>query len=181
MDYFKLLPKVSHEGAPARNILVRATMIKSVIDNFKVFYPYEIKEWERPDTIAYDYYGNSDYEWLVCLPNQIYDMASDWPKDYRQFYAYMRECYGDVELTKNIINHYRYTGIGGETADEIARKSWTLTETTYNALPIEEKSGWTPVYLYDYEMELNEAKRKIKLISNVYLSQIDEEIKALFQ
>lgn len=178
MDLYESFPQVTYNTYTSRNIMVNIAMVRDILNKYKVFYPYTIKDTERPDTIAYDYYGDSDYEWLVCLPNNIFDIHSDWPKTYSEFYRYLKTAYGDVNATKTTISHYAYTGIG-ESAEDIARKSWKMTPTTYAALSSEDKSGWTPVYLYDYELELNEAKRDIILLSNIYIKQVDKEVKAL--
>jgi hypothetical protein len=180
MDVFSLLPDVTYNNRLSKNILSRASFVRDVLRQYEIYYPYDVKEWERPDTIAYDYYGNSDYEWLVCIPNQVFDIPRDWVKNQRDFYNYLKSSYGSVDHTKITIHHYKYTGIGGDTQDEINRKSWKMSAKTYDSLDTLDKSGWTPVYVFDYENQINEDKRKIKLLSNIYLSQINRELKALF-
>jgi hypothetical protein len=179
MEYFTYLPKVIYEGSESRNILVKLSLIRDIINQYKVFYPYTIKDGERPDTIAFDYYGSTDFEWLVCLPNNIMDIPSDWPKSYRELYSYLKSSYGDVELTKSTVHHYEYTGVGGDAPHTVRRKDWIMTPKTFASISVEEKAGWTPVYLFDYENRLNEEKRKITLLSNVYITQIEKEIRAL--
>jgi hypothetical protein len=44
----------------------------------------------------------------------------------------------------------------------------------------EDTSGWTAVTIYDYEDQLNEAKRSIKLLSPAYLNQIEKELAIIF-
>lgn len=180
MDIFSRFPTITYNGQTAKNILSKTGLVKDIISKYKIFYPYAIKDGERPDTIAHDYYGNADYEWLVCYPNNIIDIHSDWPKSYKEFYRHMKSIYGDINATKNIIHHYKYTGIGGNTEEDIARKSWKMSEETYSRLSLEEKSGWTPVYVYDYELELNNNKRNIVLLSNEYILQINKEIRELY-
>jgi hypothetical protein len=133
-----------------------------------------------PDTIAYDYYGQSKYEWLVCIVNNIYDIHSDWLKDTNQFYSYLKSKYESIPYTKITTHHYEYTGIGGNNSIDIARRNWKMTPKTYDTLDEIEKSGWTAVTIHEEEFRLNEAKRNIKLISNEYLKQIDRELRDLF-
>jgi len=179
MEHFTYFPAITYNTKNSRNILTRIAIVRDILKKYKVFYPYTIKDGERPDTIAHDYYSNSDYEWLVCLCNNIVDIYSEWPKSYSEFYRYIRTTYGDIATAQTTINHYKYTGIGGESTYDVSRKSWKMSVLTYNTLSSDDKSGWVPVYVYDYELELNEAKRKIVLLSNVYLQQVDKEVKEL--
>lgn len=180
MDIFENFPTIVYEGKESKNIILKAGLIKDLIKKYKVFYPYSVKDGERPDTIAYDYYGDSSYEWLVCLPNNIIDIHSEWVKSYSEFYRYMQEKYTDVNATKNIILHYEYTGLSTDSQLDIDRISWKMSVKTFNTISSEEKSGWSPVYVYDYEDRLNEEKREIILLSNQYLGQIDREVRELF-
>jgi hypothetical protein len=41
--------------------------------------------------------------------------------------------------------------------------------------------GWIPVRVYEYEQQLNENKREIKLIDRQYRDQIDSEITRLIR
>lgn len=179
MDLYTDFPKITYNGKNARNIMVNIDLVRGIIDKYKVFYDYVIKEGERPDTIAFDYYGDSDLEWLVCLPNNIIDIHSEWPLSQKRFYDYIVNTYGSISYAQTTVKHYKYTGIGGDTQQEIARISWFISPTTYSNMSAEEKSGWTPVYFYDYENELNEAKRIIKLLSNEYTNQVKKELREL--
>ncbi|PCJ96784.1 MAG: hypothetical protein COA52_00835 [Hyphomicrobiales bacterium] len=178
MDISTYFPKITYEGLPSRNLMFKIGLIKDLLKKYKIYYPYTVKDGERADTIAYDYYGDSSYEWLVCLPNNIHDLHSDWVKSYDDFYRYLITTYGDVETPQTTISHYKYTGVGD--ADlEFGRKTWKMSVNTFDNSTLTEQAGWTPVYVYDYEMELNESKREIILISNEYLNQINKELRDL--
>jgi len=77
------------------------------------------------------------------------------------------------------IKHYEYTGIGGETQDQISRKNWPMPIETFQNLSAEEKSGWSAVYIYDYEKRKNEEKRNIRLLDKYYLPQAIEEFESI--
>lgn len=180
MELLYRIPNVKYNDLTLKNLLAKISTVKENYDKFAIYYPYSIKDGERPDTIAYDYYGSSDYAWLVMLANNIVDFYSEWPRDYRDFYSYLKNKYGYVHELKNDISHYIYTGIGGETEEEIAEKSYKMTVTTFSFLTPIEKSGWSPVYVYDHEHQLNESKRKIKLLSNEFTSMVDRELREIF-
>lgn len=179
MDIFEKLPKIVYNQKNSTNIMVNINVVRKLLKKYEIFYPYSIKEGERPDTIAHDYYGSSDYEWLVCLPNKIFDMSTDWIMSYNDFNQYIISTYGSIVNAKETIIHYKYNGLDTDTLEKIQRKNWLMTPETYQQFTVEEKSGWEPVFYYDYEMELNEKKRNINLISNQYIPQINRELEKL--
>ena len=84
--------------------------------------------------------------------------------------------------TMSHIDHYEYVGITGQTDRDIARISWQMSVDTHNQKVAfgEDTSGWAPVYTYDYEQRLNEAKRSIRLIDKSYVPQIEKELSKIF-
>lgn len=42
-------------------------------------------------------------------------------------------------------------------------------------------SGWKPVRIYEYEQQLNDNKREIKLVDRNYLEQVDREFRRLIK
>ena len=58
-------------GTLATSLLSRVNVNNEVLKNISSYHPYRIKEHERPDIIAQQYYGSSDYTYLIFLANQI--------------------------------------------------------------------------------------------------------------
>lgn len=42
-------------------------------------------------------------------------------------------------------------------------------------------TGWIPLRIYDYEKQLNDNKREIKLVDKRYVTQIEKEFKKLMK
>lgn len=180
-DMFTVLPKIQYNGHVLTDLTARAEIYRKILKKVPAFYDYNVKDGERPDTVAYDYYGSSDYTWLVCMSANVHNVFTDWPLTYQEFRTYLTKKYSNIESIMSEVHHYVYTGVPGtDSVDDIGRKSWKMTETTYLALPFEEKAGWTPITVYQYEDDLNERKRHIKLLSNRYLDQVDRELLLLF-
>lgn len=180
MSFFTNYPLIKYNGLMMRNLMVKSRLVSDVLNRYEVYYPYIIEDGERLDTIAYDYYGDSNYWWVVMLANNIIDPYYDWPLAYEEFKAYIIKKFGSVAAAKSQIKHYKYTGIGGDSETDITRKSWLMPNETYAALSVEAKSGWTPVYQYDWEEELNDSKRSIQLLDRTYIPQLKKELKTLF-
>lgn len=180
MDILSTLPIVNYNGHNMSNLTVRAELYRKIVRKKPAFYDYLIKDGERPDTVAFDYYGSEDYTWLVLMCANVFNPYEEWPKGYTDFNRYIVAKYGTIEAAMSGIRHYKYTGIGGDEDTLIARKSWTLSPESFNILPTLEKSGWTPVTIYQYEDDINEKRRRIKLLSNIYIDQIQTELNTLF-
>lgn len=151
------------------NILRKAQPIKNIINNVGVLYDYVIKDGERADTIAFDYYGSSTYTWLIYITNDIFDPYYQWPLTPTEFYDYITTKYGDYYQTQIDIKHYSHPD-----------KDYTVTPYTFSQWTAEQRIGWRAVTVWQYENQLNEDKRNIKLLSNQFLDLINREINQLF-
>jgi len=181
MAYFDYLPKVQYNNKQSVYLLAKAKIIQNVFEKFGTFYPYIVRQNDTPQLVAYREYGSAEYDWVVMFSNDTIDPYYDWPLTDVQFNAYMEKKYNkNVQLTKSDIQHYIYTGIGGDSQAKINRKSWGMSSETYNQLSSEDRSGWTSVSVYDYEQEKNENKRKIQLLQANYLPQIVTELRNIF-
>lgn len=179
MSYFKYFNKIDYFDKETRNIINKAAIVSEVVNRADGFYPYIIKDYERPDIIAFNEYNDESLDWIIFFSNQIVDPYYDWPLFPEQFKGYLEKKYNKtIYELQGEISHYKYVGITGESAEDIARKSWLMSPTTHAYT--EDTAGWAPVYLYDYEMELNEAKRSIKLLNKTYVPQIKRELKNIF-
>jgi Base plate wedge protein 53 len=143
------------------NIMHRARIRDVVRNNTYVYYTYDVKDGETPETIAYKIYGSTQYHWVVLYANDILNPYYDWPLSYDDFQAVMIDLYGDLRTAQLTIHHYE---------DAIGN---VIDFTTYDNLPSDERNA---VSAYDYYYNLNESKRRIKLLDPVFLSKIDQEL-----
>ena len=183
-EFFQHYPQISYDvtGAkPAKyktaiNTMVRAKLKNMVVDDVVRYFGYSIPEAERPDITSYKIYGDVKFTWLIFLINDIHDPIYDWPLGSREFVTFIQSKYGSITFAKNNTHHYeqiirdRIEATG--TTDAIPQAKIEVDLTTYNALGSGEKEV---VYSYNYEVDRNEAKRDIKLISADYVSSIFSE------
>ena len=185
MAYFKEFPLTKYNNNLSRSIILKSAIVKSVLEKTSAFYNYIIEEGYRPDMVAYEEYGSPEYDWVVYLSNNILDPYYDWPIDGKNFKGYLEaKANTDIYTLQSQILHYKYTGFTNETSEEIANVSWTMSHTTHSILSATEPesvSGWTPVFVYDYEDDLNDSRRSIKLISRTYIPQIERELAEIFK
>lgn len=179
MAYFKNFPKINYLNEESRNIILKAALVSKVFENADAFFPYVIKDYERPDIIAFTEYGDELLDWVVYFSNDIVDPYYSWPLFPEQWKGYMEKKYNkSLYELQGDIRHYKYVGITGESSEDIARKSWLMTPTTHAR--IGDTTGWAPVSVYDYEQELNDAKRSIKLLNKYFIPQLEKELKTIF-
>lgn len=92
-EYFKNLPEIRYNNVLVRDVTRRVNFLKQTIENPYVFLPYTIQEGERAEEIAYHYYGDANYVWLVYLANNIIDPYHQWPMDEETFHNYLIDKY----------------------------------------------------------------------------------------
>lgn len=132
--YFQRMPVVNYEGSLVRNIMTRVKILDSVDKEVTAFYPYTMKEGDRPDTIAYDYYGDAQYDWLVYLSNRIVDPYYELPMNQEDLEDFIIKKYGSLEKAVETILFYR----NDYTSDDSK-----ITPPAYEALPDVLKKYWT--------------------------------------
>lgn len=287
-NYFKHFPLVAYGNSVANtvsvNLFAKVAFQKSLQERYEVFHPYTIQEGDRADTIAYLYYGDAGYDWLVYYSNNVLDPYYDWYMDHTTFRKFIANKYGSladaqrkikfyrsnyleddslidpsvfnalsenqkrywnplinrnnsaykyerkkediifntnkvIQLTINLdvantaftTGEYVYIQNGGgvvqgtatlnisnttsatissvtgsvgtsltlKGASSNTTANITATSTLTTSIPTELQSYYTAVSFYDYESEINEQKKNIKLIDVSYLQSIEEEFKAL--
>lgn len=167
VNYFKNFPVVQYGQHALRNIILKSKIGKDLIQSYDAFYPYTIKTGETPTSLAYDYYGSVEYVWLIFLVNDIVDPYYDWPMSDDIFQEYITNKYGSVTEAMNLARGAYYRN---------ANYSYWMTKTTYENISSTERTGWTVVSNYDYELYKNEEKRKIKLLDRSIAPDVSFEL-----
>jgi hypothetical protein len=92
-NYFDQFPIINYNGYQARDLSRRNRLLPVSISNPYLFLPYTITDEDRPEDIAYYYYGSTEYTWLVLLANNIIDPYHDWPLKEDDFHKYLIKKY----------------------------------------------------------------------------------------
>lgn len=185
------------------NIIARFGFEQKLKDNSTAFYPYQIQDSDTPEIIADKYYGNPEYHWIVLLFNDIIDPQFDWPLADNTLIEYIDKKYsanGAANTTPQtgIIwalsenNKQAYLKIVTTTVDDgsSTTKKFEVDSNTYANI-VSSTSSYTTANnesitisvsketrsFYNYEVEINENKRKIKLLKNNFLREVEKEFK----
>lgn len=185
-NFFTFFPTVMYPVSSSEQVLLtnvsrRAVLREKLKLRTVLFFPYSLRDGDRPDVVAHKVYNNSNLDWLVLLTNQIIDPRFDWVKGYSDFEAFLVSKYGSVEQTHRTTHEYhkivqvsRELPGGGETPERYV----VVDETTYNNTPDDYRRR---ISKYDYENNLNESRRSIQLIKIEFIPQILREMDVLLR
>ena len=186
-NYFSYFPTVKHDlnrdgsFVTITNILKRFKIHDDVREQTEVFYPYQLQDGDRPDVVAEKYYGNANYAWLVLFSNNIVDPVKEWPLYGTDFTNYLKSKYGSIELANTTTKkRYKVLSAAFKKIDGtvIPKRRVEIDETTFNTLSEADKEFQTA---YEYEVEVNDDKRKIHLIDGAYLSIITDQVENILR
>jgi len=138
--FFNKFPTISYNGSFAKNILSRVNFNNLSRKNITQYYPYTMSEYERVDNLAYDYYSDPDYAWLIMLANQIVDPYYDMVISDDDFNSLMVKKYGSLFAAQTTIYGFKTSW---ESDDRI------LDQAAYDSLPVQVKKYWNNVASYN--------------------------------
>lgn len=201
MLYFDTLPKIitpDQNGQPIllTNIMIRAKLLEEFENNPMLFYQYSIQDGDTPEIIADKYYSDSYRYWIVLYSNRILDPLWDWPLDSNLFLNFINEKYATEAAAENK-TPFEYTNTTVFAYQKVTKTTnlenlseniiyTNLSQTQYNALVPSTNTYTIPnspsciveitkraVTIFDYEYELNENKRIIKILNNAFVSDFE--------
>lgn len=143
MGYFSSFPLVRLlDNSLGMNITARTKILASYKTNAKVYYEHTIVDGETPEIIADKFYDDADLSWVVMIFNDIFNIYKDWPQDQYTLEQYIYDKYENPYG----IHHYVSASTGNIVGQE---------HVSYDRVPVTN---------YEYEVDLNDSKRTIKLI-----------------
>lgn len=149
-NLFSKFPVISYNGTIANNILTRVQFRVETLLKGALFYPYVIKDGERADHIAANYYDDPRYAWVIWLSNRIVDPYYDWPLDQDTFRRFIISKYGSIEKASNKVAFWQNNWPADETI---------LSPTQYQSLNASLKQYWDPMVGYNQKITGYQRKR----------------------
>jgi hypothetical protein len=135
-DYFEKFPLVSYSNTIVRDITARAVVVNSIYNDPALYYPYDIRPYERPDNISSSYYKDEYKDWIIRLTNKVVDPYYDWYLDQETFNAFIIKKYGSISKAQTKYKHYQNNWYSGTNI---------ITAGAYEVLPEDAKRFWEPV------------------------------------
>jgi len=185
--YFRPFPlttydiKKNGEQTLLTNITARFKLVEAFQRQEAVYYEYSVKEGERADTIAFKYYGDPSLDWIIYLTNDIVDPDFEWPLSNQSLKNFIVKKYGSITAAMEQTHHYEQIIQQHEVLFDgtiIPAEYEEIDLTTYNSLAAAEKRIVTS---YEYEVDANESKRSIKLLSEDFVAPLLSQVKRIFE
>jgi len=183
MGYFRELPELDYQSflsdsnssqnyLRVKNLFRRNKLRDDLQNVFTIFDKYEIVEGARPDTVAEEFYGSAELDWVVLMTANITRVRDQWPLSNRDLYRYSENKYGVNELFS--IHHYETTEVKDAQgrlilpAGKIVDEDFTIPNPLNTAINLNPVSS---VNNYEYEVRKNIEKSSIYLLKPSYLQQ----------
>lgn len=172
--------KKNNKPAVLTNVTLRFKIQEILRSRSAVYYNYNVKDGERPDIIAYKYYGNASLDWIILLTNNIIDPFYDWPLGNLAFEKFIKSKYGSIANAQARVHHYeKILNTQSVLFDGtvIPERTVIVDQATYNTLS---PSLRKVVYDYDYEEQLNLQRSEIKILDRRYVTDILNQVENVF-
>jgi hypothetical protein len=191
------------------NIIARFGFEKKLKENSSAFYKYSIKDSDTPEIIAGKFYDNVERHWIVLLFNDIIDPQYDWPLDSRTLIQYINTKYSAnqyadtantsvtgiswAQNTSHVKSYFKNITRTSTDGTDIVEKitvdantyaniaATSIAYTLNNSSSITETISKTTQTYYDYEVELNEAKREINLLKSEFVPEVEREFRRVIK
>jgi len=156
IDY-KLLP----------NILRRVKLRSGLRSGSFLFDDYDVKDGERPEDIAFKWFGDAQLHWVILMTNNITDRYYQWPLTQPQFQEYITDKYGAG--SEDATHHFEKTTDSGRTSSNGPNDYSHLVECN--------SDDGDPAIITNrqYEQRKQDEYRSIRLLDTKYLSAFVEE------
>ena len=188
-SYFKQLPnldypslrndrKSAYDYEIVKNLFKRAVLRDDVYGSLVNFEKYSVKDDERPDQIAYDFYGDSNLDWVVLTTNNIVHVRDEWPMGSQDFLTYLNTKYTAAELTN--IHHYE-TKVIRDAANNLIQPAGIYVDSDHSITYVDRgvtttKSEITSVTFLEHETNVNDKKRNINILRRELLDTFFRDI-----
>jgi hypothetical protein len=196
MGYFKELPNISYlsrlpnastneDYITVKNLFRRAKIRTDIINIITAFDYYQIQDNQRPEIIASKLYGDPELDWVILITNNITNVRDQWPLSNNDLHNYMLDKYGSEEALLSV-HHYETTEVkdeynrlimpSGLEVDEDFSISYTsLSNLSITTNPVKAITN------YEYEVGINEDKRKIRVLKQQYLSVVITDLRNIMR
>jgi hypothetical protein len=160
---YKLLP----------NILKRVKLRSGLRSGSFLFDNYDVKDGEKPEDVAFKWFGDARYHWIILMTNNITDRYYQWPLTQPQFQEHLTDKYGAGN--EDATHHFEKTTDSGRTTSNGPNDYSHLVECN------EDDEGFAIITNRQYEQRKQDEYRSIKLLDTQYLNTFVEEFENLIK
>lgn len=147
-----------------RDITMNLRPLREVIENMVYYEDYDINDGDTPEIIAERVYGDPKLHWVLMLVNEKFHYLDDFPIPENRMDDYITELYGEgnENSTHQLYGRNHYVSPEGNVVDSDYPLATEITNT-------------------EYERELNQSKRRIRIISPKLINIFVKDLQEAFQ
>jgi len=120
MSYFDRFPLMAYDMKGNQqykllpNILRRVKLRSGLRSSAFLFDKYDVKDGERPEDVAFKYFGDAELHWVILMTNNVTDRYYQWPLSQPQFQEHLTDKYGAGN--EDATHHFEKTQDSGPTS-----------------------------------------------------------------
>ena len=153
------------------DILRRVKQRNAVASGQFIFDTYDVRNGEKPEDIAFKWFGDAQLHWVILMTNNITDRYYQWPMNDAQFAEFIADKYDNPDA----IHHYEIPNSSGNTSSQGPNDYSHLVEVNSDT------DNAVSVSFREYEERLQDKYRSIKLLNQRFLSDFLEEFDKLIK
>ena len=159
-ENYKLLPDI------LRRVKIRSGLRAGAF----IFDNYDVQDGERPEDIAFKWFGDHQLHWVILMTNNITDRYYQWPLTQPQLQEHLEDKYGLANI--DAVHHYEITQTSGPTS---SRDNSHLVECN------SDDGDPSIISNRDYEYRKQDEYRQIRLLDPRFLDTFVEEFENLIR
>ena len=164
MGYFSRFPFIKDYEIDDRKVTLpdltrRTSVSEQSRSNNANFITYVLKD-ETPEILADRMYDDATMSWVILLFNRVFNIYEEWPLDSVSFEYFIEDKYGESKFD---VRYYKSAATGAVVDS---------SHPEYDRIPVTN---------YDYELELNDIKRYIKVPTLEAAQEIKKQHNRLVQ
>ena len=175
MSYFSKFPNIAYDmkGDSVRkllpDILRRVKLRASIKSGGMLFDKYDVKEGEKPEDVAFKWFGDPELHWVILMTNNVTDRYYDWPLNQTQFAEYLDDKYSNPDA----IHHYEVTKDSGRTTSQ------GPSDYSHKVEVNSDTDNAVSISFREYEEREQDKKRQIQLLNKSLLGDFVAEFDRL--
>ena len=179
MSYFSRFPLMAYDVKGNNkykllpNILKRVKLRSGLRSGVFLFDTYDVKDGEKPEDVAFKWFGDARYHWIILMTNNITDRYYQWPLTQPQFQEHLTDKYGAG--SEDAVHHYEKTTDSGRTSSNGPNDYSHLVECN------EDDENPAIISNRQYEQRKQDGYRQINLLDRRYLNAFVSEFENLIK
>ena len=176
MPYFNRFPMMVYDVKGDKNykllpdILRRVKLRSGLRSGSFMFDNYDVKDGERPEDVAFKWFGDAQLHWVILMTNNVTDRFYQWPLTQPELQAHLEDKYGAG--SEDDVHHYEIPQSSGPTS---SRDNSHMVEC--NA----DEDNVSIISNRQYEERKQDEYRQIRLLDPQFLETFIEEFESLIR